>query len=342
MAFVSACPEFEAESPLFALILGTTLVSTIPGVSGAGESPEKSLLVPPLDAELILNGSITSIAGVTPNNANGCPTPAVLTRAMMDLTGICPLILSAGVEVDIHVPHMALGGKTGGDPRLGSAVPEVRQLYENGRWAGRYLSQSHDMLVLGECVPGGTTTALCVLRALGYQAKVSSCLAENPFRLKEQIAEEAVLRVKAAGNTDPLAIAGMAGDPMMPVAAGIAAGYRGKLFLAGGTQMLAVAALIRALGNPVPDIVTTVYVYDDPSATFRETAAAIGADTYFVDPAFESIGHTGLSAYADGEIKEGSGAGGAMFLAGMMGFTPAEIRTAVLDHVTRYSHDKPF
>lgn len=335
MAFVSARSEFLAESPMFALILGTSLVSTIPGVSGAGESPEKSLLVPPLDAELILNGEISAV-GITPNNANGCPTPAVLTLSMMDLMGLSPMIIASGVETEIPVPYMNLGGKTGGDPRLGNAVPGVKTLYEKGRWIGEYLSQSHDLLVLGECLPGGTTTALCVLRALGYQAKVSSCLVENPEDLKEQIAKKAVASVEASGETDPLAIAGMVGDPMIPVAAGISEGFRGKLFLAGGTQMLAVAALIRAIGNVVPDIVTTVYVYEDSSATFKETAAAIGADVYYVDPEFDSIGHEGLKRYANGEIKEGSGAGGAMFLASIMGFTPSEIREAILEHVNHY------
>ena len=39
---------------------------------------------------------------------------------------------------------------------------------------------------------------------------------------------------------------------MMPVAAGIAKTYTGTLVLAGGTQMLAVSALIKALGQPLP------------------------------------------------------------------------------------------
>ncbi len=339
MTFVSARSTFECESPLFALILSNSMVSTIPGVSGAGESPEKSLMVPPLDAELILNGEITSVQ-MTPNTPTGCPTPAVLTLAMMDLIGMKPLMIAAGLNYPVAVPHMNLGGTSGGDPRTGTAVPDARTLFEKGRWIGEFLSQSHDLLVLGECLPGGTTTALCVLRALGYQANVSSCLVENPVTLKEKISGEALARVHNAGldaDSDPLALAAAVGDPMIPVACGIAEGFRGKLFLAGGTQMLAAAAVIRALGNPVPDIVTTTYVYNDKSASFKETAAAIGADTYFVDPGFASIGHAGLARYAEGEIKEGSGAGGAMFLASILGFTPEDIRAAILSHVSQYS-----
>ncbi|MCZ0862117.1 nicotinate mononucleotide-dependent phosphoribosyltransferase CobT [Methanocorpusculum vombati] len=335
MPFVSARADFEPEAPMFALILANSLVSTIPGVSGAGESPEKSLLVPPLDAELILNGEL-SAEGVTPNTPTGCPTPAVLTLAMMDLIGMHPLMIAAGIESEISVPYLNLGGKTGGDPREGNAVPEARILYERGVKAGEYLSQTCDMLVLGECLPGGTTTALCVLRALGYAAKVSSCLVDNPVTQKEQIAAEALACVAEAGSSDPLDIVAMIGDPMIPVAAGIAEGYSGKLLLAGGTQMLAAAAVIRALGNAVPDVVTTSYVYNDATATFRETAAAIGCDAYYVDPEFDTLGHAGLARYAEGEIKEGSGAGGAMFLASLLGYTPEQIRAAIKNHIDAY------
>lgn len=338
MTFVSERVNFEAESPLFALILSNSIVSQIPGVSGAGEDSESSFYVPPLDAELIINGELSG--DLTPNTPTGCPTPAAITLSMMDLMGMRPLMIASGLNKEVVVPHLALGESAGGDPRAEEdAVPNARLLFEKGRWIGEFLSQSHDMLVLGECLPGGTTTALCVLRALGYQAKVSSCLPTNPVSIKEEIANAAVAKVKAKGLTDedPLGIVAAVGDPMMPVAAGIAEGFRGKLFLAGGTQMLAVCAVIRALGNVVPDVVTTTYVYNDSTATFKETAAAVGADAYFVDPEFDTLGHSGIARYAEGEIKEGSGAGGSMFLASILGFAPEEIRASILEHVSRYS-----
>ena len=337
MSFVSERVNFTAESPLFAVVLSNSVVSAIPGVSGAGENPESSYFVPPLDAELILNGELSG--DMTPNTPTGCPTPASITLSAMDLIGMKPLMIASGLKYPVCVPHMNLGGEAGGDPREGNAVPNAKELFEKGRWIGEFLSQSHDLLVLGECLPGGTTTALCVLRSLGYQAKVSSCLVSNPSPLKEEIAKIAVEKVKTAGLTseNPLDIVSMVGDPMMPVAAGIAEGFRGKLFLAGGTQMLAVAAVIRALGNVVPDVVTTTYVFNDSTATFKETAAAIGCDTYYVDPEFDTLGHAGIARYAQGEIKEGTGSGGAMFLASILGFTPEEIRSSILEHVSRYS-----
>ena len=85
-----------------------------------------------------------------------------------------------------------------------------------------------------------------------------------------------------------------------------------------------------------PDVVTTSYVYNDSSATFRETAAAIGCDAYYVDPEFDTLGHAGLGRYAEGEIKEGSGAGGAMFLASLLGYTPEQIKDAIKNHIAAY------
>jgi NaMN:DMB phosphoribosyltransferase len=124
---------------------------------------------------------------------------------------------------------------------------------------------------------------------------------------------------------------------MMPVAAGIAHAYRGQIFLAGGTQMLAVCAVIRAMGDSVPPVVTTVYVRDDPTANIIPVAQKIGAMVYYVDPGFGSLGHDGLARYCTGEVKEGTGAGGAMFLAYLLGFSPIEIQQKIFDTVTRFS-----
>ena len=117
---------------------------------------------------------------------------------------------------------------------------------------------------------------------------------------------------------------------MMPVAAGIAKSYTGTLVLAGGTQMLAVSALIKALGQPLPSVVTTSYVRDDPTANVPALAGQIGVHITFVDPGFENLGHAGLARYCIGEVKEGTGAGGAMFLANLMGHSPDAIRKAIL------------
>jgi len=123
----------------------------------------------------------------------------------------------------------------------------------------------------------------------------------------------------------------------MPVAVGISMGFTGNLILAGGTQMLAVCALLKKMDVDLPFVVTTEYVRSDTSANFEELVQDIGVRTAFVNPGFGEIGHPGLARYCLGEVKEGTGAGGAMALASQMGFTPDEIRSQIIRTVSRYA-----
>jgi uncharacterized protein (TIGR00303 family) len=335
MAFLSEPPSFSFTRPIMSLILGNTMLSTVPGISGAGPSPEKTLYTPILDAELVARGSITSMSD-TPNTPTGCPTPATITRSMVELTGLVPLFINAGLKYSPTVPCFDVYGTPGEDPRYGEAVPDVAPLFEKGQYIGSIYSALGDLLVLGECVPGGTTTALCVLRALGYDARVSSSFVDNPHGLKEEVAEMALQRIEFDAISDPLDIIRYAGDPMMAVAAGIATSYTGTLVLAGGTQMLAVAALLGAMGEAMPPLVTTVYLREDESASFAATVDEVGTTSYYIDPGFGDLGHGGLARYCIGEVKEGTGAGGAMFLAHLMGHTPDEITGSILRFVSTY------
>ncbi len=336
MPFVSKNPEIRPEKPLFCSILSNTLLSTLPGISGAGPTPEKTLYTPILDAELIAEGSITSMP-MKPNTPTGCPTPASITRAMMELTGLSPLFINAGLAHPPTVPCLDVYGAPGDDPRFGDAVPAAEELFARGASLGTFLGRVSDLLVLGECVPGGTTTSLCVLRALGYPARVSSSYIENPVSMKEEVWRIVASRIPESGISSPLDAVRIGGDPMIAVGAGIAARYPGHLILAGGTQMLSVAALVKAMGKPVPLIATTCYVRDDVSANFPEIADRIGAEVIYIDPEFGDLGHTGLARYCIGEVKEGMGAGGAMLLAWLLGFSPSEIRTKILQFAHAYS-----
>ena len=299
-------------------------------------SPEKTVLTPILDSELITHGTIRSRRW-KPNTPTGCPTPAVITRAMMVLLGMEPLFINAGLTTQPVIPCLDVYGEPGKDPRDGDAVPRAQELYTRGEQVGRFLSQSGDLLLLGECVPGGTTTALCVLRGLGIPASVSSSFVNNPVALKEEICARVQERIRARDTKDPLDIIRIGGDPMLAVAAGIAATFKGETVLAGGTQMLAVAAVLRELGKKVPSVVTTVYVRDDPSAGFTATADMIGAHV-FITWTRTSLpsGIQGLARYCVGEVKEGIGAGGAMFLARILGKSEEEIRKTLLTTVSGY------
>ncbi len=189
-----------------------------------------------------------------------------------------------GSAIPRRSPASTCTGRLPGDPRTGDALPSADRLFTQGERIGSFLSAESDLLVLGECVPGGTTTALCLLRALGYEASVSSSFVNNPLSIKEEVCREALERAGAGGKKSPLDFVRSLGDPMMPVAAGIAKAYTGTLVLAGGTQMLAVSALIKALGQSLPPVVTTSYVRDDPTAGVEALARRIGVHVTYVDP----------------------------------------------------------
>ncbi len=256
---------------------------------------------------------------------------------MIELTGVPPLFINAGLKHPLTVPYLDALGGVGRDPRNGDAVPLAKNLFLHGKEIGKILSWSSDLLVLGECVPGGTTTALCVLRALGYPATVSSSFVQNPVSQKESFCCQALKGIFDNNITEPLDIIRSVGDPMIPVAAGIAHTYAGKLVLAGGTQMLAVCGVIKAMNGPMPAVATTIYVREDRTANVQELAGMIGVHLYYVDPAFDMLGHDGLVRYCRGEVKEGTGAGGAMFMAYMMGFTQDQIQNKIIETVREYS-----
>jgi NaMN:DMB phosphoribosyltransferase len=126
-----------------------------------------------------------------------------------------------------------------------------------------------DCLVIGESIPGGTTTALSVLRALGFDAKVSSSIPDNPVKLKNQIANSALDRID---SDHPYSIVAKVGDPMIPFVAGMlsSASSVSNVILAGGTQMAAVLAFASKIGFNQENtaIGTTSYITNDESANF--------------------------------------------------------------------------
>lgn len=170
-------------------------------------------------------------------------------------------------------------------------------------------------LVIGESTPGGTTTAQAVLWALGYEARTSSASSENPQALKERVITEAFNRLGIAKGDlkdNPLEALRQFGDPMMATLIGLSLGFRGSVVLAGGTQMLAVSALLKALGEDLGRfmVATTKWVVNDPSATFLETAKGGigGVITYSADLDFSGGSEfPGLRAYEEGYVKEGVG-----------------------------------
>ena len=321
--------DFSPEKPLFVCILANTDTAKIPNISAAGKSPELTDFTPAADAELVETGYAMSInePAMTPS---GAPSPAVLTRASMLLTEIPCIFINSGLRVPPMIPTLDLNARPGGDIRKGHAVIDAFEIYNKSKSLGEKLGKLSDFVIIGESVPGGTTTAMGVLKALGYDGKVSSSFPKNPLGIKNKAVEEAM---KYSGisfgslRNSPLNAIESIGDPMMAAAAGLVDGLNKKTMLAGGTQMVSVLGVIKHLGL-VRDvsIATTRYVADDKSANFREMTEILGYEAFAADPGFGNSRRKGLRMYEDGDVKEGVGAGGAMFAAAMMGFSQKEFR----------------
>jgi uncharacterized protein (TIGR00303 family) len=317
--------ELEGKKPLFVCTISTTETAKIQGISAAGENPEFTDYTPPADAELLLLGKCKCINGV-PVTPDGIPTPALITMSALRLADVPVLVASGGLKVKPQIPFLDLGGSPGNDIRTGSAVENVEEVIQRATLAGEHLAKTADYLVIGESIPGGTTTALGVLSAMGVNAegKVSSSMPENPHGLKTKTVQAGLA---AAGESfgslakNPVKAISCLGDPMMPAFAGLVIGAAAQVpvLMAGGTQMTSVLAVVNALN---PDVLcnvaigTTRWVVNDSSSDICGIVAQIAdvpvvaADIDFVQSRF-----SGLKAYEKGIVKEGVGAGGAAIAA---------------------------
>jgi uncharacterized protein (TIGR00303 family) len=312
--------KITSKNPLFACTLATTETGKIQGISAAGANPEITDYTPPADIEMLLLGKCKCINGV-PITPDGIPTPALVSMSALKLADIPVLAVNAGLRIQPHVPFLDVGGKPGKDIRTGQAVENVAEVLERAQLAGATLAKTVDYFVVGESIPGGTTTTLGVLSAMGIDAngKVSSSMPGNPHDLKTQAVEAGL---KAAGTkfgdlaNDPIKAVSCVGDPMMPAFAGLVLGAAPKVpvLMAGGTQMTAVLAVINALNPNVLGNVaigTTRWIVEDKTADLKGIVSQI-ADVPILaaNLNFGASKFSGLQAYEAGVVKEGVGVGG--------------------------------
>ncbi|WP_456398857.1 nicotinate mononucleotide-dependent phosphoribosyltransferase CobT [Palaeococcus sp. (in: euryarchaeotes)] len=316
------------------VVLGNTEVSTIPGISVAGATPELTKLTPPADAEYLFHEK-PKIIDVIPVTPEGHPTPAIITKAAKELADFPVIIVRGGTYLAPLVPHVHISDVVGRDFRKEKALPEAREIIERAMLFGEQLNKlGLKEIVIGESTPGGTTTAQAILWALGYEAKTSSASPDNPQNLKAQVIEEGFKRAginKGDLANEPLSALEEFGDPMMATVIGISQGFKGEVVLAGGTQMLSISALLKALGEDLGRfmIATTKWVANDESSTFKETAKEIGIAYYYAELDFSRSRFKGLQDYERGYVKEGVGAGGATWLAVKKGFTVEDVAKRV-------------
>ena len=323
------------------LVAGTTRTAAIEGITAAGASRDLLVHTPSADAEILAYGD-TVRAPVTPVSPSGCPTPAAVTRAVRELLGFDLAVVDGGLAKPTGAPTVSVGARPGDDIREPDPVRTAPGAFAAARSYGQALPD--DRIVVGETIPGGTTTAMAVLRALGEDTlpATSSSLPENPLELKRRVISAAFdssdLDPGQAAHTPELAVR-FVGDPVLAAAAGLVAGALESgtdVVLGGGTQLLAVAALVRHAGVPEPaTLATTPYLAADVP-DLDAAADELALDLSVSDPEFDTAAAGPLSAYAEGVAKEGAAMGGALHLAAEAGRL-GEVRSAtrsVLDRLT--------
>lgn len=327
------------------LVAGTTETASIEGISAAGADPDAMLHTPAADLEIVAYGDLVW-APFVPVSPSGCPTPAVVTRAVRDLLGFDVIMVDAGLACETGAPTVAIGDTPGVDIRRGEAVPKAPEIVNRAREFGATLPVEE--LVIGETIPGGTTTALAVLTALGEPATVSSSLPENPLALKREVVAEALAAAglesgDAAGN--PVAAVQYVGDPVLAAVVGLVMGATAAgtdVILAGGTQLAAAAALARHAGVDAHlELATTPFIATDGSTDVDALAAALDLDLRVTDPGFGRRDHPATAAYIAGEAKEGVGMGGALALADRAGVPMTAVRDQLVAMYDRLRADSP-
>jgi uncharacterized protein (TIGR00303 family) len=319
----STLKKFSTVNPIFICVISYTETSEIPGITMAGANSELVKYTSAADSEFLYYGRCKCINNV-PATPDGKPTPGLITRSALQLSDIPFLVVDAGSKIKPSIPFISFSVKPGENIRSGNAVcfNDVKKLYDYGFTLGVQLAKTNDLVVVGESIAGGTTTALGVMIALGIDAKfkVSSSMPQNPHHLKNSVISEAMERSMVFFGDlryEPFKAISLFGDPMMPSVAGIASGViksGSRIMLAGGTQMAAVAAILNSLHLPLDNISigTTCYVAEDCFSNLVELVRSVSNDIpiYSCNLHLAESVKPGLQAFAKGYVKEGVGAGG--------------------------------
>ena len=339
--------RYRGQKPILVEALGFTETALIPGISAAGKTPEDRSRTAHADAEFLVNGICDRVTYPLPPLIAGA-SPVMITRAMVQALSIqchlfntgLPAPLSESIALDVFNHQTVLTNTIAQCVRTGQAmaIQRVEYLLDYGMKVGAQFASiqaSTRYFILGECVVGGTTTALATLLGLGIDAagSVNSSHPTCNHAQKLQIVQEGLASFWSSipDRTDPnfpLQLLAAVGDPMQAFAAGfiLGASPRCGLLLAGGTQMLAVYALARAIARaqdirlkPENIVVgTTRWVAEDPTGDTVGLAETIGDVPLIATQLNFSSSHLeALRAYEQGFVKEGVGAGGCAIAAAL-------------------------
>lgn len=383
--------QYQGRQPILACILGFTATGLIPGISAAGATPQDREYTAIADAEFLVNGvNFPPQYPLPPLDAGA--SPVLISRAVVEAFNLPVYLFNAGLPHPPAVPFVDLNGVPANCLTSGNALPlsTVKHLFEQGLKWGSKLATSADggYVIISECVVGGTTTALSILTGLGIAAagKVNSSHPHCNHAQKWEIVQQGLARARLGSGedkekkmsllslspstpsyVDPFELVAAVGDPMQITAAGmvIAATRHSGVLLAGGTQMLAVYALARALvkhqnlreylisAMPATEISTldsliwqpkqvvvgtTRWVAEDATGDTVGLAQEIGSVPLLATQlSFAQSSYSQLQAYEQGYVKEGVGAGGCAIASHLyQGWQSVQLLQAVENLIEQY------
>ncbi|MEM9137672.1 MAG: TIGR00303 family protein, partial [Cyanobacteria bacterium P01_F01_bin.42] len=180
--------------PHFFCVMGFTDTGLYPGISAAGRSIEDRKKTAIADLEFLIRGNQRQAQYPLPPLVDGA-SPVLITRAIAAKLKWPIIVMNAGSHIRPPYACIDLGGHPAKCLSKGNAleIRTVLSLFQTGvEWGARLAPQIEGYVILSECVVGGTTTALGVLSALGYDAatRMSSshrvCNHPQKWRLVQQ------------------------------------------------------------------------------------------------------------------------------------------------------------
>ena len=339
--------HYRGKKPLFVCVLSFTETALLPNISAAGKTIQDRLATAAADGNYLLGETLLAPLSVG-------ISPAVITRSILRGQSIDCQLISTGLPAALSVPHLSLPQTMARSSQTGQAmsIAEVNRLFSLGLDLGHWLAEQlvqqcqDSYLVVGECVVGGTTTAQAILTGLGYAVanQMSSSLRLGNHLQKQTIVRKGLASWKTRWNqpqqASAIGLVAAVGDPMQIVTAAIAlsASRSCGVLLAGGSQMLAVYGLCKALSleekiawqSERVVVGTTRWVIEDSSADTVAIAKQVGASYLASEITFSQSLYVQLRAYEQGFVKEGVGAGGCVIAAHLyQKWTRSQIRHAV-------------
>jgi uncharacterized protein (TIGR00303 family) len=264
---------------------------------------------------------------------DGPPSPVIIASAVKQLVNLPVSFIDTGLSIKPKAPHTVIDSKPA-ESILDGANIDAQFLFNEGVRYASEISKHSELFILSECVPGGTTTAYAVTKALGYECDAcfsSSNFEKDTYSLKEKIVNDALSNYhKSSALFDVIS---HLGDTMQAFVAGMASELaKDSLVVLGGeTQMVAVMAILDKLDFKVNfkniTLLTTRWIVEDEKSNIKLLLNTINPtfNALYSDFSFEKSIHKNLRLYEAGYVKEGIGAGSVIGYAYLQGITESMI-----------------